>query len=634
MDKTLALQLSQFQSGENRRAYAILGCHKAEQDGQSGYLFRVWAPNAKSVSVVGDFNFWNQEDLPMTMIGYGVWEAFSAYAQEGQAYKYAVTAHNDETVLKMDPYGTQCCALPDTSSRICNLEGYVWHDASYQRQNAKGSSLQKPLNIYEVHAGSWKRHEDGSRLNFVELAQELAPYCKGMGYTHIELLPIMEHPYEPSWGYQVTGYYAPTHRYGTPQQLMEFVDICHQHGIGVILDWVPAHFPKDLYGLYEFDGTCCYELQDPMMREHAEWGTRIFDYARGEVASFLISNVIFWLEQYHVDGIRVDAVASMLYLDYNRREYHPNRYGGKENLEAIDFLRKLNAAAFSEFPQVLMIAEESTAFPMITKPGFDGGLGFLYKWNMGWMNDMLQYMSLDPLWRKGSHNNLTFTMTYAYSENFILPISHDEVVYGKCSMLNKMPGTYEEKFANLRTFYGFMAAHPGKKLSFMGNEFGQFDEWKYASQLDWQLLGYELHQKMQDYVRTLNHFYLDHPCFWQNDSDWTGFQWLQADDRDNSVVAFRRVDRQGRDVLVVCNFCPVLRENYEMGVPKPYWYEPVLTSSDPQFGGDGILPTVAKGRKGDWGDFHYTASFTIPPLSVTYYVPRRTRKTLKGKKQD
>ena len=631
MDKTLAAQLKAFQSGESRRAFAILGCHRAVREEHAGYLFRVWAPNAKAVSVVGDFNFWNLEDLPMTMIGYGVWEAFSVYAQEGQAYKYAVTAQNGNTVMKMDPYGTQCCALPETSSRVCSLEGFVWHDAAYRRQVAKTKSLESPLNIYEVHAGSWKRHEDGTHLNFVELGRELAPYCKDMGYTHIELLPIMEHPYEPSWGYQVTGYYAPTHRFGTPQQLMEFVDICHQNGLGVILDWVPAHFPKDLYGLYEFDGTCCYELQDPLMREHAEWGTRIFDYGRGEVASFLISNVIFWLEQYHVDGIRVDAVASMLYLDYNRQEYHPNRYGGKENLEAIDFLRKLNAAAFEEFPQVLMIAEESTAFPMITKPGFDGGLGFLYKWNMGWMNDMLQYMSMDPLWRKGSHNNLTFTMTYAYSENFILPISHDEVVYGKCSMLNKMPGSYDEKFANLRTFYGFMAAHPGKKLSFMGNEFAQFDEWKYASGLDWQLLGYERHQQMQDFVKTLNHFYLEHPAFWQNDTDWTGFQWLQADDRDNSVVAFRRVDRQGRDILVVCNFCPVLREGYQMGVPKPYWYEPVLTSSDPKFGGDGVMPTVAKGIKGDWGQFHYTAEFTIPPLSVTYYLPRRTRKALKEK---
>ena len=631
MDKTLAAQLKAFQSGESRRAFAILGCHRAVREEHAGYLFRVWAPNAKAVSVVGDFNFWNLEDLPMTMIGYGVWEAFSVYAQEGQAYKYAVTAQNGNTVMKMDPYGTQCCALPETSSRVCSLEGFVWHDAAYRRQVAKTKSLESPLNIYEVHAGSWKRHEDGTHLNFVELGRELAPYCKDMGYTHIELLPIMEHPYEPSWGYQVTGYYAPTHRFGTPQQLMEFVDICHQNGLGVILDWVPAHFPKDLYGLYEFDGTCCYELQDPLMREHAEWGTRIFDYGRGEVASFLISNVIFWLEQYHVDGIRVDAVASMLYLDYNRREYHPNRYGGKENLEAIDFLRKLNAAAFEEFPQVLMIAEESTAFPMITKPGFDGGLGFLYKWNMGWMNDMLQYMSMDPLWRKGSHNNLTFTMTYAYSENFILPISHDEVVYGKCSMLNKMPGSYDEKFANLRTFYGFMAAHPGKKLSFMGNEFAQFDEWKYASGLDWQLLGYERHQQMLDFVKTLNHFYLDHPAFWQNDTDWTGFQWLQADDRDNSVVAFRRVDRQGRDIVVVCNFCPVLREGYLMGVPKPYWYEPVLTSSDPKFGGDGVMPTVAKGVKGDWGQFHYTAEFTIPPLSVTYYLPRRTRKALKEK---
>ena len=630
MDKTLAAQLEQFQSGESRRAYTILGCHRAVRDEQPGYLFRVWAPNAKAVSVVGDFNFWNLEDLPMTMIGYGVWEAFSVYAQEGQAYKYAVTAQNGNTVMKMDPYGTQCCALPETSSRVCSLEGFVWHDAAYRRQVAKTKSLESPLNIYEVHAGSWKRHEDGTHLNFVELGRELAPYCKDMGYTHIELLPIMEHPYEPSWGYQVTGYYAPTHRFGTPQQLMEFVDICHQNGLGVILDWVPAHFPKDLYGLYEFDGTCCYELQDPMMREHAEWGTRIFDYARGEVASFLVSNVIFWMEMYHVDGIRVDAVASMLYLDYNRREYHPNRYGGKENLEAIDFLRKLNAAAFEEFPGSLMIAEESTAFPMITKPGFDGGLGFLYKWNMGWMNDMLRYMSLDPLWRKGSHNNLTFTMTYAYSENFILPLSHDEVVYGKCSMLGKMPGNYEEQFANLRTFYGFMAAHPGKKLSFMGNEFAQYIEWRYDQGLDWELLGFDRHRQMKDFVRALNHFYLDHPAFWQNDTDWSGFQWLQADDRDNSVVAFRRMDRQGREVVVVCNFCPVLREGYKMGVPKPYWYEPVLTSSDPQYGGDGILPTVVKGVKGDWGECHYTAEFTIPPLSVTYYLPRRTRKALKS----
>ena len=630
MDKTLAAQLEQFQSGESRRAYTILGCHRAVRDEQPGYLFRVWAPNAKAVSVVGDFNFWNPEDLPMQQIGYGVWEAFSIFAQEGQAYKYCVTAQSGQSVWKMDPYGTQCCTLPDTSSRVCSLEGFVWHDGAYRRQTAKTNSLQKPLNIYEVHAGSWKRHEDGTCYNFVELARELAPYCKDMGYTHVELLPIMEHPYEPSWGYQVTGYYAPTHRFGTPQQLMEFVDICHQHGLGVILDWVPAHFPKDLYALYEFDGTCCYELQDPMMREHAEWGTRIFDYARGEVASFLVSNVIFWMEMYHVDGIRVDAVASMLYLDYNRREYHPNRYGGKENLEAIDFLRKLNAAAFEEFPGSLMIAEESTAFPMITKPGFDGGLGFLYKWNMGWMNDMLRYMSLDPLWRKGSHNNLTFTMTYAYSENFILPLSHDEVVYGKCSMLGKMPGNYEEQFANLRTFYGFMAAHPGKKLSFMGNEFAQYIEWRYDQGLDWELLGFDRHRQMKDFVRALNHFYLDHPAFWQNDTDWSGFQWLQADDRDNSVVAFRRMDRQGREVVVVCNFCPVLREGYKMGVPKPYWYEPVLTSSDPQYGGDGILPTVVKGVKGDWGECHYTAEFTIPPLSVTYYLPRRTRKALKS----
>lgn len=632
MENTLATALEQFHTGENYRAYTVLGCHRETSGEEAGYVFRVWAPNARAISVVGDFNFWNPDDLPMECLGGGVWEAFSVFAKEGQAYKYCVTGADGQVVYKMDPYGFQCCTLPETSSCICTLEGYSWHDAAFRRANARGKSLQKPVNIYEVHAGSWKCHEDGSCMTFEELARELAPYARDMGYTHIELLPIAEHPYAPSWGYQVTGYYAPTHRYGTPKQFMEFVDICHQNGLGVILDWVPAHFPKDLYGLYEFDGTCCYELSDPMMREHAEWGTRIFDYGKGEVTSFLISNVIYWLEQYHVDGIRVDAVASMLYLDYNRREYKPNCFGGNYNLEAINFLKKLNAAAFQFYPHVMMIAEESTAFPMITKPDFDGGLGFLYKWNMGWMNDMLRYMSLDPLYRKGSHNNLTFTMTYAYSENFILPLSHDEVVHGKCSMINKMPGSYDDKFCNLRTFYGFMMAHPGKKLSFMGNEFAQFIEWKYDQGLDWLLLGYDRHRQMQHFVRTLNRFYLDHPQFWQNETDWEGFQWIQADDRDNSIVAFRRIDRQGKEILVICNFCPVLRENYRLGLPKPYYYEPVLCTDDAEFGGYGFAPETVKGKKEPWGQYPCSADFRVPPMSTTYYIPRRTLK--KKEKQE
>ena len=463
-----------------------------------------------------------------------------------------------------------------------------------------------------------------------ELADELIPYLLDMGYTHVELMPITEYPYDPSWGYQVTGYYAPTARYGSPQQFMTFVDKCHRAGIGVLLDWVPAHFPKDENGLYEFDGTCCYELSDPMMNEHPDWSTRIFDFGKGEVQSFLISNAVYWLEQYHVDGLRVDAVASMLYLDYGRRDFRPNKFGGRENLEAIAFLRKLNRAVFSVRRNAITAAEESTAFPMVTKPDYDGGLGFLFKWNMGWMNDMLQYMSLDPLWRKGSHNDLTFSMTYAYSENFILPLSHDEVVHGKGSLINKMPGEYDAKFQNLRAFYGFMMAHPGKKLSFMGNEFAQFIEWRHYEQLEWMLLDYDRHRQMHDWVRDLNHFYLDHSCMWNNDSDWNGFRWISADDNANSVVAFRRIDRRGRELICICNFCPVLREHYRLGLPKPGQYEPVLSSDDLKYGGSGTeLLTVTAEREPMHG-LQYSGEFTLAPLSAMFYqrktTPRAKRK--------
>ena len=561
MDSSLHNILRKFSAGDELRAYAILGCHRAQCDGKNGYIFRVWAPHAQGVSVTGDWNFWNPDDLPMTYLEYGVWEAFSVYAKEGDAYKFCVRRADGSTVYKSDPYGFRTCALPDTSNRVCTLEGFEWNDTAYRRQQAKRHLLDSPMNIYEMHFGSWRRKPDGSCYRYDELADELIPYLLDMGYTHVELMPITEYPYDPSWGYQVTGYYAPTARYGSPQQFMTFVDKCHRAGIGVLLDWVPAHFPKDENGLYEFDGTCCYELSDPMMNEHPDWSTRIFDFGKGEVQSFLISNAVYWLEQYNVDGLRVDAVASMLYLDYGRRDFRPNKFGGRENLEAIAFLRKLNRAVFSVRRNAITAAEESTAFPMVTKPDYDGGLGFLFKWNMGWMNDMLQYMSLDPLWRKGSHNDLTFSMTYAYSENFILPLSHDEVVHGKGSLINKMPGEYDAKFQNLRAFYGFMMAHPGKKLSFMGNEFAQFIEWRHYEQLEWMLLDYDRHRQMHDWVRDLNHFYLDHSCMWNNDSDWNGFRWISADDNANSVVGLRRIDPRGRARICKCNLWPVRREH-------------------------------------------------------------------------
>ena len=621
MTESLQHFLEQFHTTGCADAFRYMGCHFAD----GGAVFRVWAPKAESVSVVGDFNFWNEQDLPMQKISDGVWEAFSVYAQPGGAYKYCVTGQNGRKVYKTDPYGTRCKALPDTSSVLEPPDSFVWHDGAYRARRKKQNALNRPLNIYEVHAGSWKRHADGSAYSWDDLTAELIPYVKDMGYTHIELLPIMEYPYDPSWGYQVTCYYAPTHRYGTPEQLMRFVDECHRQSLGVILDWVPAHFPKDENGLYEFDGACCYELSDPMMNEHPDWTTRIFDYGKPEVRSFLVSNACYWLERFHVDGIRVDAVASMLYLDYNRQVYKPNRFGGKENLEAIDFLRELNNAAFRVNPAVMMIAEESTAFPLVTRPDYDGGLGFLFKWNMGWMNDMLRYMSLDPLYRKGDHNALTFSMTYAFSENFILPLSHDEVVHGKCSLIGKMPGNYDDKFANLRVFYAYQMAHPGKKLNFMGNELAQFIEWNYTQGLDWVLLDYDRHRQMQAFVRELNHFYLEHPQLWENDSDWDGFQWIDCDDRDRSIVTFRRISRSGKELVVICNFCPVVRERYRVGLPKAGWYVPVLNTDEARFGGYGFMARPQKAEKEPYQKLPYSAEFYLPPMSVTYYRFQRTK---------
>lgn len=621
MTESLQHFLEQFHTTGCADAFRYMGCHFAD----GGAVFRVWAPKAESVSVVGDFNFWNEQDLPMQKISDGVWEAFSVYAQPGGAYKYCVIGQNGRKVYKTDPYGTRCKALPDTSSVLEPPDSFVWHDGAYRARRKKQNALNRPLNIYEVHAGSWKRHTDGSAYSWDDLTAELIPYVKDMGYTHIELLPIMEYPYDPSWGYQVTCYYAPTHRYGTPEQLMRFVDECHRQNLGVILDWVPAHFPKDENGLYEFDGACCYELSDPMMNEHPDWTTRIFDYGKPEVRSFLVSNACYWLERFHVDGIRVDAVASMLYLDYNRQVYKPNRFGGKENLEAIEFLRELNNAAFRVNPAVMMIAEESTAFPLVTKPDYVGGLGFLFKWNMGWMNDMLRYMSLDPLYRKGDHNALTFSMTYAFSENFVLPLSHDEVVHGKCSLIGKMPGNYDDKFANLRVFYAYQMAHPGKKLNFMGNELAQFIEWNYTQGLDWVLLDYDRHRQMQAFVRELNHFYLEHPQLWENDSDWDGFQWIDCDDRDRSIVTFRRISRSGKELVVICNFCPVVRERYRVGLPKAGWYVPVLNTDEARFGGYGFMARPQKAEKEPYQKLPYSAEFYLPPMSVTYYRFQRAK---------
>ncbi len=613
--------LSLFARGENFKAYELLGCHPAKRGNVDGFLFRVWAPNAKSVRVIGDFNQWDTATAPMQNSSGGVWEFFSDKPSVYDCYKYYIERQNGTFVAKSDPYGFHMETRPANASKIFPLEGYQWQDGAYRSGKSNKKHLQHPLNIYELHFGSWKRHQDGSFFSYLEMADSLIPYVKQMGYTHIELMPLSEYPFDPSWGYQVTGYYAPTSRYGTPHDFMAFVDRCHQAGIGVILDWVAAHFPKDENGLYEFDGQCLYEYEDPLKNEHPHWNTRIFDYGRNEVQCFLISNAVYWIEKYHIDGLRVDAVASMLYLDYGKQhgQWRPNQEGGNENPEAIAFLRKLNTAVSAASKSALMIAEESTAFPLVTKPGYDGGLGFHFKWNMGWMNDMLHYMSLDPFFRKDNHNLITFSLTYAFSENYILPLSHDEIVYGKCSMIGKMPGDYDEKFHQLRAFYGYMMAHPGKKLTFMGNEFAQFSEWNFAQELDWHLLEYERHRQMQSFVRELNFFYLEHPPLWQNDTDWKGFAWISHDDNMQSIIAFRRIDKKQSELIAICNFCPVKRENYRIGVPKPGKYQPVFSSDAEVFGGRGTeLPTVTAEPIPMHGHPH-SISLSIPPSSAIYY---------------
>lgn len=617
-----------FGEGTNHQAYDMLGAHPHCKDGVSGYRFAVWAPNAARVSVTGAFNGWDTDSNPMEQIGAtGVWYAFVPGVARGCMYKYAITDRAGNLHYKADPYAFYAELRPGTASVTEDLSGYDWHDKKWQKKKEMQAPYDQPMLIYEVHPGSWKRAEDGSFLTYRQLAEQLVPYVKDMGYTHIELMPVAEHPFDGSWGYQTTGYYAVTSRYGTCEDFMYFVDYCHQNDISVILDWVPAHFPRDAYGLRQFDGTPLYEYADPRIGEHKEWGTLVFDYTKNQVVSFLISNAYFWFDQYHIDGLRVDAVSSMLYRDYDRRdgEWIANEYGGKENLEAIRFLQELNKVIFAHFPNALMIAEESTAWPKITKPVHEGGLGFNYKWNMGWMNDTLRYMSMDPYFRKYNHNILTFLMFYAFSENYILPLSHDEVVHGKRSLIDKMYGSYEEKFAQLKQYYAYAIAHPGKKLLFMGGEFGQFIEWRPSEELDWMLLDYESHDNLHKFVRNLNHFYLENKALWQIEDSWDGFTWINANDEDNSVISFiRRGKAKGSEVIVVCNFTPVRRDSYLIGVPSSGEYVIALSSDDKRFGGASKTGTTVKARKKSFGEFKYSLELELAPLT-TIYLKKKPR---------
>ena len=627
-----------FYSGRDCRAFDYMGAHPFVQDGEQGYLFRVYAPEAKKVSVMGEFNDWNRDADYMTRDEQGIWEKFIPNIPEYAAYKYSVWAKSGDVFDKSDPYGFHFETRPGNATKAYDIDGYEWGDASWLDWRKKHLPYSNPVNIYECHLGSWKMHEDGNFYSYRQLADELVPYVKEMGYTHIEFMPLTEYPFDGSWGYQVIGYFAATSRYGTPKDLMYLIDKAHQAGLGVIMDWVPAHFPKDGCGLVEFDGSHLYEYADPLKMEHKEWGTRVFDYGKVSTRNLLFSSAMFWIEKFHMDGLRVDAVASMRYLVYNRQgEWRPNVHGGRENLEAVDFLRLLNEYILTDHPDVMMIAEESTAWPMVTKPGYDGGLGFNFKWNMGWMNDMLCYCSADPFFRKDMHDKITFSFMYAFSENYILPLSHDEVVHGKCSLISKMPPPYENQFGGLRALYGYMAAHPGKKMLFMGGEFAQFSEWAYQRGLDWMLLDYPAHRQMQAYVKALNHFYLATPQLWEQDTDWRGFEWISHEDNRNNIIAFRRVAKDGSDIVVVVNFSPEEQQEYRIGVPITGTYEEIFTSDKTEFGGSGMANGKLKTENKPMHGQDQSIVLKIPRFGVLFFkgkarAKRRTKAEIEAAK--
>ena len=613
--------LEVFHTGDSVRAYDFLGAHLVNRNDKNGVVFRVWAPTARSVSVAGDFNNWNNEANYMYNIGYGVWEVFVEGVKEFCTYKYCIESEYGDRLMKADPYAFHAQTRPGQASVVYDIESYSWNDSEWFNKRKENNISSSPMNIYEIHAGSWRIYPDGNFFNYQKLADELIPYLKEMHYTHVQLMPIMEYPYDGSWGFQTTGYYAPTSRYGTPSDFMAFVDKLHGEGIGVILDWVPSNFPTDDFGLARFDGSPLYESNDPKTSKRDSWGTCLFNYARFEVTSFLVSCAMFWLDKYHIDGLRIGALSSMLYLDYGKTEgeWEPNKFGGKENLDAVDFVKRLNTAVHMYHPDVMMFAEENTSWPKLTHKIEDGGLGFDFKWNMGWMNDMLHYMSLNPMWRPFNHDSLTFSFYYAFSEKFLLPISHDEVSHGKGSLIKQMPGKYDEQFAGVRAFITYMYAHPGKKLVFMGTEIGQFDEWNHEEAIQWDLLEFEKHKKLRTFFKELNKFYLDCKPLYELDTVWKGFDWIHHDDYTNSVIAFKRTDKNGDEIVSVCNFQPIRRDEYCIGVPKYGLYDEVFNSDEERFGGSGVVNgNNIKTEVMKIHGFDQGLSLTLPPLSVIY----------------
>ncbi len=617
--------ISLFKAGKHFRLYEKFGAHLMELNGEKGVYFAVWAPSAKSVSVIGDFNYWleGEHSLNVRWDGSGIWEGFIPGVENGMRYKYKIQSHhNDQVLEKADPYALSCEHPPNTASIVWDLD-YKWHDKKYMSSRKDKNSLDQPFSIYEVHLGSWRKNMDENRsLTYTEMADELVSYVKEMGFTHVEFMPIMEYPYDPSWGYQLTGYFAPTSRFGNPQEFMQLMDAFHKEGIGVILDWVPSHFPEDKHGLGLFDGSHLYEHPDPRKGYHPDWKSLIFNYGRNEVRSFLISNAVFWLDKYHVDGLRVDAVASMLYLDYSREdgEWEPNEHGGRENLDAISFVRELNKEIYASFEGVQTIAEESTSFPMVSRPVDLGGLGFGMKWMMGWMHDTLEYFKKDPVYRQYHQNDITFSMTYTFTENFALPLSHDEVVYGKHSLLGRMPGDEWQRFANLRLLYSYMFTHPGAKLLFMGAEIGQYEEWNYNTSLDWHLLKYDYHKGVKQLLTDLNKLYKKQPALHEKQFTAEGFEWIAYDDNQNSVLSYIRKGKDPKDSLViVCNFTPSVLNDYSIGLPASGKLKEIFNSDEKKYGGSGIKNKSLKIQKETFHGRDYSSKITIPPLGTVVF---------------